>query len=78
MSLNRVAFNNFIEKAVTNKKIEFSEKNAGNIGPSEERILKEILDRGKNICAKVEVASRKEDKKVSNFVTLEEYANTLR
>ncbi|MDO6355039.1 MULTISPECIES: hypothetical protein [unclassified Caloramator] len=41
--LNRVAFNNFIEKTLADKNLEISEKRAGNLGEKEERILKEIL-----------------------------------
>ncbi|KRQ87585.1 hypothetical protein ABG79_00386 [Caloramator mitchellensis] len=70
MSLNRVAFNNFINKALPDKKIEYSEKKAGNIGPDEEMILKEILYKKDFKVSEV--------KSVSNFVTLDEIEKLLR
>lgn len=78
--LNRVAFNNFIEKAMSNKKYEFSEKYAGNIGPGEEKILKEILTRGKSatLNLKKDILIRDEEKRSSNFVTLDDIEKILR
>lgn len=78
MSLNRVAFNNFIERAVSYKKSEFSEKKAGNLGPSEERILKEILSRGNCLRHDYILENYKEEKIVSNFITLDEIEKILK
>lgn len=72
--LNRVAFNNFIEKTLADKNLEISEKRAGNLGEKEERILKEILYKNgfsANRVAEINAESR-------SFITIDDLEKLLK
>ncbi|MCX7903447.1 MAG: hypothetical protein N2486_02940 [Caloramator sp.] len=72
--LNRVAFNNFIEKTLADKNLEISEKRAGNLGEKEERILKEILH--KNGFSTNKVAERNAASR--SFITIDDLEKLLK
>jgi hypothetical protein len=72
--LNRVAFNNFIEKTLADKNLEISEKRAGNLGEKEERILKEILYKNgfsTNTAKELKVSSR-------GYITIDDLEKLLK
>ncbi|SEF42251.1 hypothetical protein SAMN05660865_00225 [Caloramator fervidus] len=57
--LNKVAFNNFIEKTLQEKGLEYSEKTTTNLTEREEKILKEILYKERSLLKESKTSEAK-------------------